>query len=400
MGSISKLLAKMDPPADDVSPATPGPPSDRASTEKAGPIAAPDDAMVDDTSIATDASAAHARDADEGPAFDPFGRSQSSPDADEALDVEQAAAEAFAEVESAAAAIAGELSAETPAPASAKPTFMTSAAPSVSAFEGDDQPVWSSGASDASPTSTGDFATVGGGDETVDWNRDKVDPAVVVYHDPYSSTCEQYRAVRARLLSLNAGASHQVIAVTSSIPEEGKSVTTLNLAIAMAEGGRSRVVLVDADLRRSSLAGMLAVPNAPGLAEVLAGRAKIEDVIQPTPFPNLKLMPAGRADGVGYGDLLGGSTTAAALAELRAAFDYTLVDTPPVTTVSDVSMIAPHSDGVLMVIEMGRTPEPTAQAAVRTLQNNKVNVLGAILTRYRDRRAHYYDRYQYYYNQA
>jgi capsular exopolysaccharide synthesis family protein len=237
-------------------------------------------------------------------------------------------------------------------------------------------------------------------DETAPWDAQHVDPAVIAFHNRYAPVCEQYRSVRARLQSMNPKHERRVIAVTSSVPEEGKSVTTANLGIVMAEGGEQRVLLADTDFRRSSLAKMLGLRPSPGLAEVFLGRAKLSDVICPTPYTNLRLIPAGNCGDVNYGDLLASPGVGAALEELRNTFDICLLDTPPVTTVSDVSLLAPLCDAALMVIEMGRTPEPTVQLAVRTLQTNNVNVCGCLLSRYRDRRSHYYDRYHYYYHRA
>jgi capsular exopolysaccharide synthesis family protein len=145
------------------------------------------------------------------------------------------------------------------------------------------------------------------------------------------------------------------------------------------------------------MARLLGVEKRPGLAEVLHGDAQLADTIYDTPLPNLKLLPAGDSVGDGYAALLSGASTRMTLSRLRASFDYVLVDTPPVNTVSDVSMLAPHCDGVIMVIEMRRTPEPTVQQAVRTLQTNNVKILGCLLSRFRDGRAGYYDRYYSYY---
>lgn len=234
---------------------------------------------------------------------------------------------------------------------------------------------------------------------TVAWEASRIDPSVIMFHDRYSAVCERYRAVRARLLTMNADAGSQAIAVTSGVPEEGKSVTTANLGLVMAEGGDLRIVIVDADFRRRSIARMLSLENGPGFAEVLRREAQLTDVLRPTPFPNLKILPAGEVANNAYGELLGGPHTSAVMDELRASFDYIFMDTTPVTTVSDVSLLAPFCDGALIVIEMNRTPEPTVQQAVQTLQANNVKILGAILSRFADRGARSYDPYySYYYN--
>ena len=244
------------------------------------------------------------------------------------------------------------------------------------------------------PEPAGDaHPTAPAGADTIEWNPKRVDPVVVAFHDRYSANCEQYRSVRARLLTMNSSRSQQVLAITSSVPEEGKSVSTINLGMVMAEGGEHHILVVDADFRRTSIARMLGIPCKPGLANLLNGEVTLEEAVQPTPFPNLKLLPAGEVRNKAYGDLLGGPAVTAALDECRTAFDYTFVDTPPVTTVSDVCLLAPYCDGAIMIVEMRRTPEPTVQQAVRTLQANNVKVLGCLLSRFRDRGSGYYEHY-------
>ncbi len=230
-------------------------------------------------------------------------------------------------------------------------------------------------------------------DHTVAWDAALVDPVLVAFHDRYSAICEQYRAVRARLLTMNPQRTAQVIAITSSVPAEGKSVSTVNLGLVMAEGGEQRIVIADADFRRASLARMLGVAGAPGLAEVLRGEVGLNEALQATPYPNFKLLPAGEVGDQAYGDLLGGTNTSHALEELRSRFDYTFVDTPPVTTVSDACLLAPHCDGAIMVIKMCATPEPTVQQAVRALQANNVKVLGCLLSQFRQGGTGYYVHY-------
>ena len=159
------------------------------------------------------------------------------------------------------------------------------------------------------------------------------------------------------------------------------------------------MVIADADFRRASIARMLGIEAQPGLAELVRGTAQLSEVLRPTPFPNLKVITSGSTTDKNYGELVGASAIRATLARLRERFDYTFLDTPPVNTVSDVSMLAPHCDGVMLMIEMRRTSEPTVQEAVRTLQTTNAKILGCILSRYDSQRGHYYERYySYYYN--
>ena len=173
------------------------------------------------------------------------------------------------------------------------------------------------------------------------------------------------------------------------------------MGMVMAEGGEHRVLVVDADFRRSTVGNMLGLEAQTGLADLIRDGGPLDERLCPTPFPNLKVVPPGKLAAQSAAELLGSPNTRGVLARFRASFDYTFLDMPPVNTVSDVSMLAPHCDGVILVVEMHRTPEPTVQQAVRTLQANNVKVLGCVLTRHDDRRTRYYDRYyNYYYRDA
>jgi len=231
---------------------------------------------------------------------------------------------------------------------------------------------------------------------TQEWNAKLIDRAVVAFHARYSVECEQFRSIRARLLSMNSGGAPCVLAITSSVPGEGKSTCTVNLGIVMAEGGEQRTLIVDADLRRASITRMLGLDGQSGLSDLLRGTSSVKQHVYPTPFAKLKVLPAGAACGASQSELLGSARLREVFTELRAAFDYVFVDMPPVSTVADASVLGPRCDAALLVLQMHRTPEPVAQQAVRTLQANKVRVLGCILTRHHERHAHMYDINEYY----
>ncbi len=223
--------------------------------------------------------------------------------------------------------------------------------------------------------------------ETRAWDAARIDPVITLFHQRYAPISEQYRGVRARLLATNASQAAQAIVVTSAVPGEGKTAATINLGLALAEGGEHRVLIADADFRRTSVARMLGAEDRPGLADVLRGEATLGQALQPTPLPNLKLLPAGTVSAQDFSELLGGTNVATTLDDLRLGFHYVLLDTPPVTTVSDVSLLAPNCDGALVVVWMRRTPEPLVQQAIRTLQANNVKVLGCLLSRFHERGA-------------
>ncbi len=203
--------------------------------------------------------------------------------------------------------------------------------------------------------------------------------SLVPFYERSSLVTEQYRSLRTRLLSANPNYEHRIIAITSAVPKEGKSVTTLNLGCILAEIRHLRVLVVDGDFRRSSLAHMLNQPTGPGLADVLAGDATFEQVVQSTPIPNLNFIPAGSTKGRSAAELLTASSAQAAFKRLRDEYHYTIVDTPPATTVTDVGIIGQMCHGVIVIVRLHRTHEAAAKRAVRLLQVNNIPIVGCLL---------------------
>jgi capsular exopolysaccharide synthesis family protein len=203
--------------------------------------------------------------------------------------------------------------------------------------------------------------------------------SLIPFHERASLVTEQYRSLRTRLISANPNYEHRLLAVTSAVPKEGKSVTTLNLGCILAEIRHLRVCVVDGDFRRSSLAHMLNQPTGPGFADVLADEATFEQVVQSTPIPNLTFIPAGSTKGRSAAELLTAASAQAAFNRLRDEYHYTIVDTPPATTVTDVGIIGQMCDGVIMIVRLHRTHEATAKRAVRLLQVNNIPIVGCLL---------------------
>lgn len=203
--------------------------------------------------------------------------------------------------------------------------------------------------------------------------------SLIPFYEPSALVTEQYRSLRTRLLSQNPNYEHRVIAITSAIPKEGKSVTTLNLACVLAEIRHLRVLVVDGDFRRSSLAHMLNQPNGPGLAEVLNGERSYEEVIRDTPVSNLKFVAAGSTHRRSAAELLTDASTTTTFKRMRDEFHYVLVDTPPATTVTDVGIIGQLCSGVILLVRLNRTHEAAAKRAVRLLQVNNIPIIGCMI---------------------
>jgi len=150
---------------------------------------------------------------------------------------------------------------------------------------------------------------------------------------------------------------------------------------------------------------MLNLPKSPGLADILQGKATFEEAICQTQIPNLYCMPAGNTSGRGAAELLSEEETGVVFQRFQREFDYTIVDTPPATTVTDVGIIGKWCHGVIMVIRMNKTPEPMAQRAVRMLQVNNVAILGVLMVGDEGRApgygySRYYNYYRYYYTDS
>ncbi len=203
--------------------------------------------------------------------------------------------------------------------------------------------------------------------------------SLVPFHERSSLITEQYRSLRTRLLSQNPSYEHRVLAITSAVPREGKSVTTLNLGCILAEIRHLKVLVVDGDFRRSSLTTMLNQPAGPGLAEVLGGAAEYEDVLRPTPIENLSYIPAGSTQSRSAAELLTAANARSVFQRMQNDFHYTIVDTPPAVTVTDVGIIGQLCTGVIMVIRLHRTDEAAARRATRLLQLNNIPIVGCLL---------------------
>lgn len=208
---------------------------------------------------------------------------------------------------------------------------------------------------------------------------DEVAEELVPYYDRSSLISEQYRSLRTRLLSQNPMHEHQIIAITSAIPKEGKSVTTLNLGLMLSEIRHLRVLVVDGDFRRSSLAPLLNQPNEPGLADLLAGKATYDRILKPTAIPNITFIPAGRTHRRSAAELLTTIKARQFFKRIQNDFHYTIVDTPPATTVTDVGIIGQMATGVILIARLHRTRAPDAKRSVRLLQANNIKIMGSLI---------------------
>jgi succinoglycan biosynthesis transport protein ExoP len=198
---------------------------------------------------------------------------------------------------------------------------------------------------------------------------------------------EQYRQIRTSLQVLNADNRASVIMLTSSVPAEGKSVTAANLAIATARAGQ-RVVLVDADLRNPNQGRLFGLEQGVGLADVLRGQALLRDVLQPWGPFNLTILPAGGATSR-PSELLGSVAMTALIRELRASFDYVLIDTPPIVPITDPAIVATMVDGVVLLTRPDKVTKAQLRQSLRTLERVNATLLGVVGTMLPERASAY-----------
>ena len=190
------------------------------------------------------------------------------------------------------------------------------------------------------------------------------------------ASSEAYKLLRTNLsFSIPNQERGRVVGVTSPRPRDGKSYTSINLAYSLAEAG-NRVVLIDADMRRSSLAATLDKPLSPGLSNYLVGDAK--DVIHKSVLhEKLSLITAGDAP-PNPAELVGSERMHLVLEALSQRYDYVIVDLPPINLVADPLVVSKHLDGILLVLRHGVSKRSEIKDAVRQLKFVGAHILGFV----------------------
>ncbi len=228
---------------------------------------------------------------------------------------------------------------------------------------------------------------VGGTRQLIAWLRTKA---------PES---EAYRTLRTNIQFSSVDKPIRSLLVTSSSPGEGKSTTTANLAVVLAQTGQ-KVIVVDTDLRRPVLHKVFGVPNNMGLTTALLGgdTAAIESYLQPTEIDSLSVLTSGPIP-PNPSELLGSHRMAHLVERLTEAADIVIFDSPPVLAVTDAAVMGRQVDGVLLVADAGHTREHALAGATVELQKTGTNLLGVALNRLDTRRGGYQYYYYYYYSE-
>jgi non-specific protein-tyrosine kinase len=212
--------------------------------------------------------------------------------------------------------------------------------------------------------------------------------SLVAARSPRSAAAEAYRTLRTNLQFSSLDRDVRCVLVTSAVAGEGKTTVVANLGVALAEGGK-RVLLIDADLRQPALHELFGLAGSPGLSEALiADRDELPSL--PTAVPDLALLPAGEPP-PNPAEFIASARLARLLKRAREQADFVLLDSPPVTAVSDAAVLATLADGVVLVVSAGRTKRELAQRARDQLAHVGAHVLGAVLNNARlDRTTRHY----------
>lgn len=229
------------------------------------------------------------------------------------------------------------------------------------------------------------------GDIPLDKERTK--QTAIPFDGDYSPIAEAFRKLRTNLQFLAVDNPPRVIVVTSSVPHEGKSTTAINIALALAEASH-KVALVDGDMRRPMLHSYLDLVGQVGFSTVLSGGIPLMDALQESKYPGLTVLTSG-AIPPNPSELLGSQSAKSVLSELRANFDYVIVDSTPLLAVTDAAVLGMNSDGVLIMTRHGHTKRDQVTHAVASLQDVGAPILGAVFTMSPARAGHAYS-YSYY----
>lgn len=213
---------------------------------------------------------------------------------------------------------------------------------------------------------------------TIPLDKERRKVAAITFRDENSGIAEAFRKLRTNLQFLAVDDPPRVIVITSSMPSEGKSTTAINIALALAEAEHS-VVIVDGDMRRPMLDKYLGVIGQVGFSTVLSGRACLSEVLQPTRFSGLTALSSG-ATPPNPSELLGSLAAKKLISDLRAQFDYVIVDSSPLAAVTDAAILAANSDGVLIMARFGHTKRDQLAQAVKNLVDVGAPLIGAVLT--------------------
>src|SRR5581483_5867734 len=217
---------------------------------------------------------------------------------------------------------------------------------------------------------------------------------LVTQSRPQSQMAESYRALRTSLLLTSLGAPPKIILITSALPQEGKTTTSINAAIVLAQKG-TRILLIDADLRRPSIHKTLGMGPRTSLSNVLTGSATLQQAIVRSPIlPNLFVLSAGTPP-PNPAELLASTNMRDVLAELKDQYDHIVIDTPPTLSVTDAVVMSTRADAVVLVIRSGQTTKQALRRSRDILIQVNARIAGVLLNAVDLSSPDYYYYYEY-----
>ena len=217
----------------------------------------------------------------------------------------------------------------------------------------------------------------------------QVDEHIASFHHPRSGLTENFKQIRLVIQNMLPEGNNKVILFTSAFRGEGKTTGGLNFAAAVAQDASRRVVIVDADMREPQVHTLLGMKLRPGFGDLILSDAPVDSVVVNTPIPGLSAILCGDIPPNPTG-LVGSERTEQIFAELKAKFDFIVVDTPPVLPVVDTIQMAAFADGVVLIVEAAKTSRKKIQRAVQLLNNANASVMGFLLNKSHGGQADYH----------
>jgi capsular exopolysaccharide synthesis family protein len=228
------------------------------------------------------------------------------------------------------------------------------------------------------------------------WKRSD-EPQLIMRTDPKSPVSEAYRTLGTNIQYLASRQPLKVIMITSSLGGDGKTTTSSNLAVALAQAGK-RVILVSADLRRPRMHQFFGMPNDIGFSSLLSDSVGLARTTKDVGIPSLRVIGGGPVPN-DPAALLGSRRAGDVLQSMRAVADFVIIDTPPVLAVADASILAPLVDGTVFVMDADRSSRAALGQARDQLENAGANIIGAVYNNFQPGSSSYYPNYYTYYHQ-
>ncbi|SDH74096.1 CpsD/CapB family tyrosine-protein kinase [Desulfosporosinus hippei] len=218
--------------------------------------------------------------------------------------------------------------------------------------------------------------------------------SLITHEQTKSPISEAYRTLRTNVQFTSVDTKTKKIMITSSGPREGKSTTVANLAVSIAQSGKS-VLVIDADLRNPTQHKLFELGNLEGLSTFLVQDDQEKDFIKETPVPGVKVLTGGPIP-PNPAELVGSQRMRRLIEEVSEQFDVVLIDTPPIIAVTDAAVLAQEVDGVILVLASGEVNKEYAQRAKDQLDKVGAKILGAVINKADLKTSEYY--YYYYYH--